>query len=129
MSLKIDEEREIFREKIPWLDESLSLVGIRKNEIINLMIVRTTNGVETKIQDVCEFKNGKMSFNIKERLSYYYSQYSTQNNTFTNITSTEKLCLSILPHGYNPTKIPEILKNPVWQHIIDYMKVEYVMTS
>ena len=142
---------EIFREQIPWLDESLVLVGTRAGEVVRLDLTRKTpisdfpnlegleglEGVkelETRIHMVCTFRDGKIKF-IKDKILISGNYMSKADNItrtgskFIDISDSEKLCLSVMPHGYDPTKMPDLMKDPIWQRIIDHMKIEHVMAS
>lgn len=138
-----NKSEEIFREQVPWLDESLTLVGIRAGEVVRLDLIRKTpisdfsnlkgleglEGVkelETKIHVVCEFKNGNIKF-IKDTSKA--DNITRTGSKFIDISDSEKLCLSVMPHGYDPTKMPDLMKDPIWQRIIDHMKIEHVMAS
>jgi len=136
MILMINEE-EIFREKIPWLDDSMVLVGTRAAVLIGtrterkicFAIFRKTKESEEKMYDVCEFKNGRIRHSRYERIfASEGTPASSLTESMLSLNDAEKLCVSII-HTHDITSISNIIQDPFWQRIIDYMKIEDVMAS
>lgn len=117
-------ENEIFRDKVPWLDESVSIVGVQTSKKAKLKLVRLEKtGKEVNIHDICEFYDGEISFSMAQRFT------TSSESPLATVTDAERLCLSVMPRGYNTTKMSEVLANPFWEYVIGHFRAAYVMES
>lgn len=111
-------EEEVFKERVPWLDSELFLVGIQRGNKVDLRLVYRTGGLpsyDRKVHDVCEFAGGEVIWHPPD--------YPGVMN------DAERLCLSVMPKDFNPIKMPEVLRDPYWQWILDHMRAAYIMSS
>jgi hypothetical protein len=112
---------EVFRERVPWLDESLFLVGASNGNKVNLVLIRRTGGIpsyDNEVHKVCDFSGGNIVFDKKQVWP-----------PGVPLTDAERLCFSVMPKDFNPVRMPTILADPYWQWIIDHMRAAFVMTS
>ena len=122
---------EVFRESIPWLDSSLSLVASRRTDghgiipeqvFLDLKAKRIDNlngpvTFEVVVHRVCSFQGGDVEFHLKTV------------NLVSDMTDAERLCFSTLAKGTDPLKVAKALKDPFWQYVLDHFKAAYVMES
>jgi len=109
---------EILRERVPWLDETLSLVASQAGGMVTLRLVAAGAmgcAAERDVHDVCRFDGGDVVF-LKE------------NGLPAGLVSdAERLCLSVMPRRFNPTVMARIMRDPFWQFVLDHMKAAHVM--
>jgi len=115
-------KNEIFRDKVPWLDESMSLVGVQEGNKARLDLVRLDNksGVDIMVCSICNFDGGDVMF-----LRFITGD---EKGSFA-LEDSEILCLSIIPKGFNIMKMAEILKDPFWQYVLNHFKASFIMDS
>jgi len=108
---------EVLRERVPWLDESLSLVASQDGKRVTLRLVAAGDmgcAAERDVHDVCEFKDGDVLFLRKDLPDGLASD-------------AERLCLSTMPRDFSPVRMPEVMRSPFWQFVLDHMRAVYVM--
>jgi len=103
---------EVLRERVPWLDETVALVAEQRGPKTTLRLVAG----ERTVHEVCEFAGGEVAFLKKADLPAGL------------VSDAERLCLSVIPRGFNPVRMTDVLKDPFWQYVLDHMRAAHVMT-
>jgi hypothetical protein len=107
----------VYSEEVPWI--SGLWLELWKSTGKNNYHIRLR---KNEVREICDFTNGIPIFKENTNIPIVGTQAQ-------QLTNAEKLCLSVMPKNYGISgEIADIMKDPWWQKILDYISVHYVMS-
>ncbi len=105
----------LFDKPIPWID-GWRLVVVRRSKGEGTGFNVMVSGSRTS-RRAAWVKDGVIGFDEGAGASW----------AGVKLTATERLCLSVLPKDFPATRVEQVLRDPLWQGVIDHCSVLGVM--